>query len=253
MGRWWTITLLTVLMAVGLFSGCELGWDFLKEGGGSGTAGAQSDCQNSRVVTGQFPPSGNLFASGTFTADYSSPKFTRSLPTKALGLRVSRNRLWLNDLTIEVSFYPVDDTDQDPRNGCLGRAILEINIPEEDLFFDDTPMEIRSTRISQTEPSAFYAEGGEPGFTSSSVQATIRLRSTDGSTVDGSFELNFNPDVDRRSFTNGQIDADVDQNPAAEGLQSSWESVREYNKVSGIYRGTEPNLLGWNLEMRVGI
>jgi hypothetical protein len=221
MGRWWTVAVVTALTAIGLFNGCELGWDFLKESGGDGTAGAQSDCQNNRVVTGQFPASGNFFASGTFTADYSSPKFTRPISPKALGLRVSRNRLWLNDLSIEVSFFPVNDTDQDPRNGCLGRAILEINIPEEDLFFDNTPMEIRSTRISQTEPSAFYAEGGEPGLTSSTVQATIRLQSTDGSTVVGSFELNFNPSVDRRSFTNGQIDADVDQNPAAEGLQSS--------------------------------
>ena len=52
-------------------------------------------------------------------------------------------------------------------------------------------------------------------------RATIRLQSTDGSRVDGSFELTFNPGVDQRTFTNGQIDADVDQNPAAEGLQSS--------------------------------
>jgi hypothetical protein len=221
MRRGWIVVVATALVAMGLFSGCELGWDFLQENGSGGTAGAQSDCQNSRVVTGQFPASGSLFASGTFTADYSSPKFTRPISPKALGLRVSRNRLWLNDLSIEVSFFPVNDTDQDPRNGCLARAILEINIPEEDLFFDNTPMEIRSTRLSQTEPSAFYAEGGEPGFTSGTVQVTIRLQSTDGSTVDGSFEFNFNPGTDRRSFTNGQIEADVDQNPAAEGLQSS--------------------------------
>ena len=82
-------------------------------------------------------------------------------------------------------------------------------------------MEIKSTRISLTEPSAFYAEGGDPGFTSSAVKATIRLQSTDGSVVAGSFELTFNPGVDQRTFTNGQIDADVDQNPAAEGLQPS--------------------------------
>jgi hypothetical protein len=221
MGRWWSVAIIIALVVVGLLNGCELGWDFLKEEGGGGSAGAQTDCQNSRVAIGQFPPSGNFFASGTFSADYSSPKFTRSISSKALGLRISRNRLWLNDLSIEVSFFPVNDADQDPRNGCLGRAILEINIPEEKLFFDSTPMEIKSTRISQTEASAFYAEGGDPGFTSSAVQATIRLQSTDGSTVDGSFELTFNPGVDRRTFTNGQIDADVDQNPAAEGLQPS--------------------------------
>jgi hypothetical protein len=221
MGRWWSVAIIIALVVAGLLNGCDLGWDFLKEEGSGGSAGAQTDCQNSRVATGQFPPSGNFFASGTFSADYSSPKFTRSISSKALGLRVSRNRLWLNDLSIEVSFFPVNDTDQDPRNGCLGRAILEINIPEEDLFFDNTPMEIKSTRISQTEPSAFYAEGGDPGFTSSAVQATIRLQSTDGSTIDGSFELTFNPGVDQRTFTNGQIDADVDQNPAAEGLQPS--------------------------------
>ena len=217
----WTLTLAIALIAVGLLNGCELGWDFLKENGGGGSAGAQTDCQSSRVAIGQFPPSGSFFAGDTFTATYSSPKFTGSTPTKALGLRVSRNRLWLNDLSIEVSFFPFDDTDRDPRNGCLGRAILEINIPEEKLFFDNTPMEIRSTRVSQTESSAFYAEGGDPGFTSSTVKATIRLRSTDGSTVDGSFELTFNPGSDQRTFTNGHIDADVDQNPAAEGLQSS--------------------------------
>lgn len=221
MGRRWTITMVIALMAVGLLNGCELGWDFLKESGDVGSAGAQADCQNSRVVTGQFPPSGNFFASGTFSADYSSAKFTRAISPKALGLRVSRNRLWLNDLSIEVSFFPVDDTDQDPRNGCLGRAILEINIPEEKLFFDNTAIEIKSTRISLTESSAFYAEGGDPGFTSNAVNATIRLQSTDGSVVAGSFELTFNPGVDQRTFTNGRIDAEVDQNPAAEGLQPS--------------------------------
>jgi hypothetical protein len=221
MGRWSGVAIIIALVVVSLLNGCELGWDFLKEGGGGGSAGAQTDCQNSRVANGQFPPSGDLFADGTFTSDYSSPQFTRSVPSKALGLRVSRNRLWLNDLSIEVSFFPIDDADQDPRNGCLGRAILEINIPEEDLFFDNTPMEIKTTRVSQTEASAFYAEGGEPGFTSSAVQATIRLQSTDGSTIDGSFELTFNPGIDRHTFTNGQIDADVDQNPAAEGLQPS--------------------------------
>jgi hypothetical protein len=224
MGRWGTIAIVIALMAVGLLNGCDLGWDFLKEGGSGGSAGAQTDttdCQGSRVVIGQFPSSGNFFAGGSFTADYSSPQFTRAISPKALGLRVSRNRLWLNDLSIEVSFFPVDDTEQDQRNGCLGRALLEINIPEEDLFFDNTPMEIRSTRLSQTEPSAFYAEGGAPGFTSNEVQATIRLQSTDGSTVAGSFDLTFNPGTDQRRFTNGRIDDDVDQNPAAEGPQPS--------------------------------
>jgi hypothetical protein len=215
------VTPVIALIVVGLLNGCDLGWDFLKEGNGGGSAGAQTGCQNSRVVIGQFPPSGNFFASGTFTADYSSPKFTGATSPKALGLRVSRNRLWLNDLSIEVSFFPFDNTEQDPRNGCLGRAILEINIPEEDLFLDNTPMEILSTRPSQTESSAFYAEGGDPGFTSSTLKATISLHSTDGSTVDGSFELTFNPGSDQRTLTNGHIDADIDQNPAAEGLQSS--------------------------------
>jgi hypothetical protein len=220
MARW--KNLVVVLTAAGLLNGCDLGWDFLKEGGGGGNAGAQTGCQSSKIVIGQFPPSGGgLLASGTFSANYSSPKFTGSTSSKAFGLLVSRNRLWLNDLSIEISFFPFDDTNTDPRNGCLGRAILEINIPEEDLFFDNTPIEIRSTRISQTEPSAFYAEGGDPGFTSNAVKATIRLLSTDGSTVEASFELTFNPGVDQRAFTNGQIDADIDQNPAAQGLQSS--------------------------------
>jgi hypothetical protein len=222
MGHWWTVAPVIVLVIAGLLSGCDLGWDFLKEGGGGGTAGAQTECQNSRVAIGQFPPSGNLFASGTFTANYTSPKFTGTIPSQPLfALRVSRNRLWLNDLSIEVSFFPFDNTNADPRNGCLGRAILEINIPEEDLFFDNTAIEIKSTRISLTEPSAFYAEGGDPGFTSSTVRATIRLQSTDFSVVTGSFELTFNPGTDQRSFNNGRIDAEIDENPAAEGPQPS--------------------------------
>jgi hypothetical protein len=222
MGHWWTVAPVIVLVIAGLLSGCDLGWDFLKEGGGGGTAGAQAECQNSRVAIGQFPPSGGFFDSGTFTATYTSPKFTGSIPSQPLfALRVSRNRLWVNDLSIEVSFFPFDNTPDDPRNGCLGRAILEINIPEEDLFFDNTAIEIKSTRISLTEPSAFYAEGGDPGFTSNTVRATIRLQSTDESVVTGSFDLTFNPGTDQRTFTNGRIDAGIDENPAAEGFQSS--------------------------------
>ena len=218
MRRWWTLAMVIALIALGGLNGCDLGWEFLKEGGGSGNAGAQTGCQNSRVVVGQFPPSGSLMSTGVFTADYSSPNLTGSTSSKALGLRVSRNRLWLNDLAIEVSFFPIDETDQDPRNGCLGRAILEINIPDEDLFFDDRPIEIQSTRISQTEPSAFYAEGGDPGFTSNAVNGTIRLRSADNSRLEAFFELTFNPAAAQRTFTNGQLDDDIDQNPAANGL-----------------------------------
>src|SRR5919106_5266116 len=218
MGRLWTVAVVSALVAIGRLNGCDLGWDFLKQGGGNGNVGAQTGCQSSQVVTGQFPPSGGFFSSGTFTADYSSPNFTGSTPSKALGLRISRNRLWLNDFSIEVSFFPFDDSERDPRNGCLGRAILEINIPEEDLFFDDRTIEIRSTRISQTDPSAFYAEGGAPGFTANAVNGTIRLRSIDGSGVEAFFEITFNPGSSQRTFTNGQIDDDIDSNPAAEGL-----------------------------------
>jgi len=218
MGCRWILTITVALGAIWLLNGCDLGWDFLKEGGGNGNVGAQTGCQSSQVVTAQFPPSGALLSSGTFTADYTSPQFTGSTSSKALGLRVSRNRLWLNDLSIEVSFFPFDDTTRDPRNGCLGRAILEINIPAEDLFCDDSPIIIQSTRISQTEASAFYSEGGDPGFTSDAVNGTIRLRSTDcESTVEVFFELSFNPGTDQRLFTNGQIDDDIDSNPAAEG------------------------------------
>jgi hypothetical protein len=221
MRRGWILAVAIALMAVGLLNGCDLGWDFLKEGGGSGNAGAQTGCQSSKVVTGQFPASGGLMSNGSFSADYSSPNFTGSTSSIALGMRVSRNRLWLNDLSIEVSFFPFDNTEQDPRNGCLGRAILEINIAEEDLFFDSRPIEIRTTRISQTEPSAFYAEGGDPGFTASAVNGTIRLQSSNGSRLMASFELTFNPGSAQRTFASGQIDDDIDQNPAAEGLQPS--------------------------------
>jgi hypothetical protein len=218
MGHWWILAVVCAFVAGGVLNGCELGWDFLKEGGSSRNAGAQTGCQGSQVVTGQFPPSGGLSSGGVFTAEYSSTSgFTGPTSSKALGLRVSRNRLWLNDLSIEVSFFPFDDTEQDPRNGCLGRAILEINIPEEDLFFDNSAIDIKSTRLSQTEPSAFYAEGGDPGFTSNAVNATIRLQSIDGSRVEGSFELTFNPGAEQRTFLNGKIDDDIDQNPAAEG------------------------------------
>jgi hypothetical protein len=221
MSRWISLVVIIALTAAGLLNGCELGWDFLKENGGGSNAGAQTSCESSRVVTGQFPTSGGLLSNGSFTANYSSPNFNGSVPPSALGLRVSRNRLWLNDLSVEVSFFPFDDSGRDPRNGCLGRAILEINIPEEDLFFDDRTIEIRSTQISQTDPSAFYAEGGAPGFTSTAVNGTIHLRSTDGSHIEAFFDITFNPGSSQRIFTNGQIDDDIDSNPAAEGPQSS--------------------------------
>jgi hypothetical protein len=217
MGHWWALTMVLPLVVLTLLNGCELGWDFLKVGSsGNGSAGAQTDCQNSRVVIGQFPPSGGLSSAGRFTADYSSPKFTGSTASTALGLRVSRNRLWLNDLSIEVSFFPFDDTERDPRNGCLGRAILEINIPEEDLFFDNRPIDLRSTRLSLTEASAFYAEGGDPGLTANSVNGTIRLQSSDGSSLEAFFELTFDPGAEQRTFTNGLISDAITQNPAAE-------------------------------------
>jgi hypothetical protein len=219
MARWGIIAVVLALLAGGLLNGCDLGWDFLREGSSGGNAGAQTGCQNSLVVIGQFPPSGGLSSSGDFTANYSSPNFNGSTPSKPLfALRVSRNRLWLNDLSIEVSLFPFDDTERDPRNGCLGRAILEINIPDEDLFLDNTRIQIRSTRLSQTEASAFYAEGGDPGFTSNAVEGTIQLLSTDGSSVDASFELTFNPGTSPRTFTNGRINDAINQNPAAGGL-----------------------------------
>ena len=45
MGRWWSVAIIIALVVVGLLNGCELGWDFLKEEGGGGSAGAQTDCQ----------------------------------------------------------------------------------------------------------------------------------------------------------------------------------------------------------------
>lgn len=217
MSRWWNAAMLAVVLTIGLISGCELGWDFLKEKVRG--AGAQADCASSRVAVGQFPPAGGLLSERTFTAQYSSPKFNGTTSNKALGLRISRSRLWLNDLSIEVSFFPFDNTERDSRNGCLGRAILEINIPEEDLFFDARPIDVSSTRVSQTDPSAFYAEGGDPGFTATAVTGTIRLMAIDGSQV--GFSLTFNPGTNPRTFTEGNIDDQVDQNPAAEGLQQS--------------------------------
>jgi hypothetical protein len=217
MGWWQAVTVVMSLITFALLQGCELGWDFLKEGGG-GNAGAQTSCQNSRVVTGRFPVSGALLPDGSFSATYSSPRFSGSTSSTALGLRISRHRLWLRDLAIEVSFFPFDDTERDPRNGCLGRAVLEINIPEERLFFDDRPIDIPSTQISQTEVSAYYAESGDPGFTASAVTGTLRLRSTDESRVQAFFDLTFNPGASQRRLTDGDLEDNVDQNPAAEGL-----------------------------------
>ena len=219
MGRWWGIGVLTGTFTMGLLSGCDLGWDFLK--GRERSAGAQTGCQSSRIATGQFPPAGGWLTGGTFTADYSSPALNGTTSNKALGLRISRSRLWLNDLSIEVSFFPVDDTDRDPRNGCLGRAILEIHIPDERLFFDNRSIDIKSTRISQTEPSAFYAEGGDPGLTATALTGTIRLLSIDGSRVKAGFNFAFNPGPNQRTFANGEIEDMIDQNPAVEGLQLS--------------------------------
>jgi hypothetical protein len=228
MGRWWPIVAGIALMAAGLLHGCELGWDFLKEGGGGGNAGAQTGCQSNRVAIGQFPPSGGLSSGGEFTADYSSSFSNRSGPVPSdppFGLRVSRNRLWLHDLSIELSFFPltVDNPESDPRNGCLGRAILEINIPAEDLDDINNPnnptIEIRRTSVSQVEPSALYAEGGDPGFTSDEVNGTISLRSTDGSRLEVSFsDLTFKSGTELRSFTNGRIVDDINQNPAVGGF-----------------------------------
>jgi hypothetical protein len=220
MGRWQTLVVVVCLTILGLLYGCELGWDFLEEGGG-GDAGAQTGCPSSRVITAQLPASGAFQTGGFFSATYSSPRFSGNTSPKALGLRISRHRLWLNDLTIEVSFFPFDDTERDPRNGCLGRAILEINIPEERLFFDDNPIDIQLTRISQTDVSAYYAESGDPGFTASTVAGTIRLRSTDGSRVQAVFDLTFNPGASQRRLTNGDMEDEVDQNPAVNGIQSA--------------------------------
>lgn len=219
MRRWSTAFVLIATLFVGLMNGCELGWEFLKEK--KQGVGAQTECANSRVAIGQFPSAGGLFSGGTFTAEYSSPKFSGTTSNKALGLRISRSRLWLNDLSIEVSFFPFDDTERDSRNGCLGRGILELNIPEEDLFFDNRTIDITSTRLSQTVPSGFYAEGGDPGFTATAVTGNIRLLSADGSRVKAEFTLTFSPGVNQRTFVNGDLEDDVDHNPAAEGLQQS--------------------------------
>jgi hypothetical protein len=226
MRQWQHATVVIGMLLMALMQGCDLGWDFLNEagskGGSSGSVGAQTACQSSRTALGQFPSSGGLLSGGTFSAHYSSsstPTFDGSTSNKALGLRVSRHRLWLNDLSIEVSFFPFDDTDHDPRNGCLGRAILEINIPEEKLSFDNSPIDIKSTHISQIETSAFYAEGGSPGFTATAVTGTISLKSADGSRVEVLFDLTFNPGAAQRRLTTGTIEDDVDQNPAVEGLQ----------------------------------
>ena len=223
MRQWQHAAVATGMLLMALMQGCDLGWDFLNEAGGkggnSGSVGAQTTCQSTRIAVGQFPPSGGLLSGGTFSANYSSPNLNGSTSNKALGLRVSRHRLWLNDLSIEVSFFPFDDTDRDPRNGCLGRALLEINIPEEKLSLDNRQIDIKSTRISQTDTSAFYAEGGDPGFTATAVNGTISLKSADGSRVEVFFDLTFNPGAAQRRLTNGTIEDDVDQNPAAEGLQ----------------------------------
>jgi hypothetical protein len=193
-----------------------------RAGGPARVSAQTAGCADSTVAIGQLPPAGALFSSGTFRAEYSAP--TRGtgelVPSTALGLRISQHRLWLNDLTIEVSLFPFDDaTAGDLRNGCLGRAVLEINIPAERLLLDGQPIALTTTQLSLTEASAFYAEGGDPGFTATAVDGTLTLQPVNGGRMMATFSLTFNPEADPRTFTNGMLEDDVDQNPAASGLQ----------------------------------
>lgn len=223
MRRWRSLAVAIGFLMVAMMHGCDVGWDFLQErrdgagGPTNGVVGAQMACQNSRVVVGQFPRIGGFLSGSGFDARYSSPQFDGSISPQALGLRVSRHRLWLNDLSIEVSFFPFDDTARGVRNGCLGRAILEINIPDEDLIAGR--ITIRSTRFSLTEPSAFYAEGGDPGFSATAVEGFISLSFMGDNRVVADFEFTFNPGADQRRLTAGKIDADIDHNPVVDGLQ----------------------------------
>jgi hypothetical protein len=219
-GGGWPLRLLLMLLAVSWWGGSQIGGD--RRPVPPARVSAQTDdCAVATVAIGQLPPAGALFSTGTFHADYSAP--TRGggelVPSTALGLRISRHRLWLHDLTIEVSLFPSDTTAGDPRNGCLGRAVLEINIPEERLFLDGQTITLTTTELSLTEASAFYAEGGDPGFTATAVHGTLSLQSVNGGRVRATFTLTFNPEADPRTFVNGVLEDDVDQNPAATGRQ----------------------------------
>jgi hypothetical protein len=217
-GGGWPLGLLLILLAVSWWGGSQIVGD-RRPGPPARVSAQPAGCAVGTVAMGQLPPAGALSSTGTFDAEYSAP--TRGggelVPSTALGLRISRHRLWLNDLTIEVSLFPLDTTATDLRNGCLGRAVLEINIPEERLFLDGQTITLTTTELSLTEASAFYAEGGDPGFTATAVNGTLSLRSVNGGRVMATFTLTFNPEAEPRTFANGVLDDDVDQNPAANG------------------------------------
>ena len=214
-GGGWALVLL--LLLVGAW------WGSRQIGGGRppglpARVGAQPlDCTGGTVALGRLPPAGALFSPGTFQADYSAPTLSGLVPRTALGLRISRHRLWLHDLAIEVSLFPVDATADDPRNGCLGRAVLAFHIPEERLFLDGRPIALTTTQLSLREASAFYAEGGDPGFTAAAVNGTLSLQAVDGGRVAATFTVTFNPGAEPRTFFNGGLEDEVDPNPVARG------------------------------------
>jgi hypothetical protein len=215
-GGGWALGLLLMLLVVSWWGGSQIGGD--RRPGGTGRVGAQTTgCADGTVALGRLPPAGALFSTGTFEADYSAPTLSGSVPSTALGLRISQHRLWLHDLAIEVSLFPVDATTDDPRNSCRGRAVLEIHIPQERLFLDGRLIELTTTQLSLTQASAFYAEGGDPGFTATAVNGTLSLQAVDGGRVSATFTLTFNPRDDPRTFFNGMLEDDIDPNPAASG------------------------------------
>jgi hypothetical protein len=97
--------------------------------------------------------------------------------------------------------------------------VLEINVPAERLFLDDQPISLTTTQLSLTEASAFYAEGGESGFTATAVDGTLRLQPVNGGRLRVTFALTFDPEAEPRTFAEGVLEDEVDQNPAASGLQ----------------------------------
>jgi hypothetical protein len=218
-GGGWALGLLLLLLAVSWWGGRPIGGD-RRPVPPARVSAQTTGCADSTVAIGQLPPAGALFSPASFHADYSAPmRGTQAVPSTALGLRISRHRLWVNDLTIEVSLFPLETTADDPRNDCLGRAVLEINIPAEHLELGE-PISLTRTELSLTEAWAFYAEGGDPGFTATAVDGTLTLQPGDGGRMTATFTLTFNPGTDDpRLFANGVLEDDVDQNPAASGRQ----------------------------------
>ncbi len=161
---------------------------------------------------------------GSFTARYSNSDIgggTNNIVQRAIGIRVTRNQRNLGDLFLSFSFFPIDLANLSPQQE-IGRAVLSILIPEEDIV-QDQDIQITRTRPSNFEPSATYTEEGDTPFTANTVNGIIRVQIVEENnqvTISGTFQdFTFTSGGSTRILTGGSFSAFVDLNPAEEGFQ----------------------------------